>query len=1176
MRKGGFAVVLLTYLFAGCTHNEPLFTLLSSSHTGIDFNNTIIENDSINVLNFEYIYNGAGVGVGDFNHDGLQDLFFSGNQVSSKLYLNQGDLHFKDVTALSGIVSPYWSSGVSIADVNADGLEDIYLCTVNPDRDGHSPNLLFLNKGIDKHGIPHFEEVGKLAGLDDESYSTQAAFFDYDRDGDLDVYLLNNALEYYDRNLPRKQLTNGKGKSTDRLYRNEGLSVQGIPTFTNVSKEAGITTEGWGLGVVVSDINEDGWPDVYCANDFMSNDLLWVNNQNGTFTNRISEMIQHQSLNSMGTDVADINNDTHVDIITLDMMPEDNLRQKTMFSKPLYERYELNLSRGYQPQYVRNMLQLNNGADSKGRFNFREIGQLAGIYATDWSWSALWADFDNDGFRDLFISNGYKKDVTSLDFIQYNEQSSFPFSPEDEKSKRERLKKMEKLLGVKKSNFIFKNRGDLTFQDQTSNWGLDKSSYSNGAIYADLDNDGDLDIVTNNIDDKPFVYRNNIIHQEKNDSAHYIRINLSGGDMNLRGFGAKAFIFLNGEQRLAECNPVRGYQSSVESTLHVGLGKSNKIDSIRIVWPDQKIANYYNLAADTSYLFSCNDTLAIKRTQKRIETLPTFNEVSVGIQFVHRENYFVDFKNQILIPHMYSRLGPGIAVADINNDGLEDVFVGAATEGRNQIFTQRVDHTFESNNTSFNFGINTVDNTSSLLIDVDGDSDVDLLSLSGGNEKNLGSDAYQPKLYRNDGKGNFALDNKALPSVRISATAAVAADFDKDGDLDIFVASRNTPQKYPVPGNHYLFINNKGAFEDRTPASIQKLGMISSALWTDFDNDTWIDLIVVGEFMPITFLKNVKGSLVNVTDNNMSNRTLGWWNSITGSDFDNDGDTDYVMGNFGINNRFSASVDEPVCLYAKDFDKNGSIDPILCQYIQGKNYPVHPRDQLAEQIPIFKKRFTSFASYGAQTFEQMIRSDELHDAYTLKCTMMQSVYVENLGDGKFTERPLPMLAQTAPVFGIIADDVDHDGRTDLMIGGNLYSTDVQIGRYDALPLQVLKGNGRGYFTCMSQEQSGISLNKDVKGLAEVFAPGIRLLIAAANNDSLTVFQMKENSSFITPLQDEVYAIVEFAGDQKRKVEFYYGSGYMSQSSRSFTPPPQTKAIRFYNSRGLSRTLQVKN
>ncbi|MBO0931921.1 VCBS repeat-containing protein [Fibrella aquatilis] len=1194
----------LLLLVAGC-NQKPRFERLTPAETGIDFANTIVEDDSLNVLDFEYIFNGGGVAVGDVNNDGLPDVFFSGSQVPNRLYLNRSDgskIRFEDVTKQTGLLTPHrWSTGVSLVDINADGLLDIYVCTINPKRGATgAANQFFINQGIGRDGLPHYRDLAPQLGLDDRGYSTQAAFFDYDRDGDLDMYLLTNALEGYNRNQPRGPVRDGSGKSTDRLYRND----QG--RFRNVSQQAGITIEGWGLGVAVADINEDGWPDVYCANDFQSNDLLWINNQDGTFSNRLTDYMKHGSYNAMGLDIADLNNDGHPELMTLDMMPDDNRRQKSMFGPHNPDRYQMGLDRGYAPQFVRNALQLNRGLvrgrDGRMQISFSEVGQLSGVAATDWSWSTLMADFDNDGLRDIFITNGYPRDITDLDFVAYSSQSQSTYFASDAKTDNKTKEKLTELIGVKKSNFMYHNRGDMAFDDVTEAWGLSIPSFSNGAAYADLDNDGDLDIITNNINGTAFVYRNRTDERsakaEANKaSGHYLRVNLVGEPGNPAGFGATVAVHYAGpnntrQRQISEQSPYRGYVSTVESTVHFGLGAVDRVDTVLVRWLDGRTSRLVNLPA--------NQVVTVRQREARVDPPPSahpveplFVELTANnpIPFVQRENPFVDFKQQVLLPHLYSRNGPGMAVGDADGNGLDDVYVGGAALMNKAFFYQMTPGTFTQKPLMVGQRRNLADEMGSLLFDADGDGDLDLYVVCGGNEWLPNDPRYQDRLYRNDGpRGHgrgadglplFRADSAALPDTRASGSCVVAADYDRDGDLDLFVGGRVTPHSYPLPPRSYLLRNDSGPgtgvkftdVTDRVAPGLSGIGMVTSALWSDFDTDGQIDLVVAGEFMPICFIKNQAGKL-KVSPTNLP---AGWWNSLTAGDFDNDGDIDYVAGNMGVNSRFKASAAQPISVYAKDYDQNGTLDPVMCQYIQGKCYPAHPRDQLAEQVPSLKKRFTSYAQYGEMTFDQLLRPDDMHGVYVATATEFSSSYIENQGKAGFRIRPLPMMAQAAPVFGMLTDDYDNDGNLDLLLIGNSYATDVQVGRYDAGKGLLLRGNGRGGFSAQTLARSGLCADRDAKSLVCVSTgPGQSLLLVGNNSDTLQTFQPTTRTARqITLRPDEYAATWQKADGRTHRAEVYTGSGYLAQSSRVLTVGQHPRDVTVLTYKGQRRRIVVR-
>lgn len=1147
--------LLIFLVIIGCQSEKKnkLFELQSPSATGISFNNVLTESDTFNVLTFEYIYNGAGVGVGDINNDGLSDIFFAGNMVSSKLYVNKGDFKFEDVTEKAGVTTNLWCTGVSMVDINQDGLLDIYVSTIQPIIDKEPvPNLLFLNKGIGSDGVPTFEEVAATMGLADMSYATQAAFLDYDLDGDLDMYLLTNALEQYNRNQAIGQKNDGTAKSTDRFYRNDGIK-DGLPIFTEVSREAGIQMEGWGLGIVVNDINHDGYPDVYIANDFISNDNLLINNGDGTFSNKIQSMMKHQEQNGMGVDMADINNDGLNDIVALDMMPEDNLRQKTMFSTVGYDRFMLFRSKGYQDQYIRNVLQINNGNQT-----FSDIGYLAGIYATDWSWSSLLVDFDNDGYRDLFVGNGYRKDITDQDFIAYSKELAM-FSTDRNRMNTIRGE-VEKLVGVEKPNFLFKNNGDLTFRDVAAEWGVGQPSYSNGAAYVDLDNDGDLDLVTNNINSEAFIYRNTL-HDTNAKNASYFRVKLVGEKGNSHGIGTKISLHAGNQLFYAEHQLARGYKSSVEPVEHFGLGSISTIDSLVVRWPSGRIQKLKNVSANQVLVLHEKD--AVKETTKHepvVNTNTIFSDVASKVvpPYKHRDKEFIDFQQgQLLLPHKHSQNGPGIAVGDINGDGLEDFVVGGSASYSAKVFIQQASGSFKMDSLESK----TEEDMGLLLFDADGDGDMDLYCVSGSSEFKNNSTHYQDRFYRNN-EGKLQLDANALPQIQSSGSCVVANDFDKDGDLDLFVGGRIVSMRYPEAPESFILVNDgSGKFtKGNLSPDLTNVGMVSGALWTDVNNDGWMDLAVVGEWMPVTFFINNQGTsftTVRIPDSS------GWWNSIAGGDFDNDGDIDYIAGNLGLNSVFRASVEEPVCVYAKDFDDNGSIDAILCRYIQGKEHPVHPRETLTGQVAKFRGVAQRYSDYGRMGITDLVPEKMLSDAIVLKSTLLSSVFIENKGNNKFDIRQLPVEAQFSPIFGITVADVNEDGNLDILAVGNSYSAETLSGFYDAGIGTYLQGDGKGGFNPISVLESGFFVDGDAKGLAEVtLGNGKRLYIATQNRDSLRIFTMNKEESKTSELQKigplTNFATVELNDGRKRKHEFYHGSGYLSSSTRT---PATNKSIR---------------
>jgi enediyne biosynthesis protein E4 len=1150
------AIVLLNCTFYSCqnTAEEKRFKKLSSDLTGIDFNNKIAVNDTFNVLEFPYMYNGSGVAASDFNGDGLTDLFFTANQQSCKLYLNSGGLKFEDVTTQAGLQTNRWCTGVSIADLNQDDLPDIYVSVANHPTIGKvQSNLLFISQGL-KDGVPIFKELASFYGLDESSYVSQSVFFDYDKDGDLDAYLLRNHIEKFSPSIIRPIVNDGTYPSADKLFRNEGLGPDGHPKFVDVSKQSGIVYEGYGLGIVVSDINRDGWPDIYCSNDFISNDILYINNGDGTFHNAIKEAFTHQSFNGMGVDVADFNNDLMPDILQLDMLPEDNARQKKMLMPQPYDRTQMSLSSLYTEQYIRNVLQVSNNSPGDKKLSFTEIGQMAGVEKTDWSWAPLFADFDNDGWKDIFITNGYRKDVTNLDFVVYTKD------PGVFADKKKLNKEMARLIPeVNIPNYAYRNNHDLTFEDVSAKWGIDIPSYSNGAVYADLDNDGDLDLVVNNIDEEAFIFQNTTRDElqkigETKRGHNYLRIKFAGDAGQV--IGAKATVWCGGQGQYAELSVVRGYKSSVEPILHFGLGSAAKVDSLRIDWPSGKVTFQTNVLANQVLLPDQRKALPAREFAQVLGTAnKLFEEVtaSFAFKFHHQENTsFVDFKRQPALPFMHSRNGFGIAVGDINGDALEDFYAGNAYGANGIFFLQEsngkfVERPMLEDTVHEDMGV--------LFFDADNDRDLDLYVVSGGNEKNPNyTEFYQDRLYLNDGKGNFKHYPNALPLMNKSGACVTACDFDKDGDLDLFAGGRLQVSLYPMAARSYLLQNNgKGKFTDVTTQVAPELtnpGLVTSAMWSDFDNDGYTDLIVAGEWMPVTFFKNDQGRLRLQKTANGIERASGFWNSIVGGDFDNDGDVDYVVGNLGLNTRYHASVKEPIKIIAKDFNNDGLYDPFMGHYYLGECYPSAPRDAMIQQYIPFRAKFKSYDSYATTTFDNLFSEKQKKDAFKAEINTLESVYIENKGSGNFDYKPLPMLAQVSPIFGMTVDDFDADGNLDIAVSGNFYAMEANGGPCNAFRGLYLQGHGNGNFNEHTPTDCGLLIQGDAKGMAMIhMGDGNRVILSAINGKGITANAVNSISKGITIPDGAQYAILSLRNEKKRKQEFYYGSGYLSSSSR---------------------------
>jgi hypothetical protein len=1113
-----YFLCILPALLVSCKHGRQttLFSSLTPAETGIHFRNDIREDDSTDSFIDEFGYMGGGVGIGDFNRDGLKDIFFTGNQTSCRLYINKGNNTFEDITEKAGLSTDIWATGVSIVDINGDGYDDIYVCAFGKDLLHHAKNLLFINQ----HNLTFKEEAAEY-GLADSGYCTQAVFFDYDKDGDLDMYLSRYLLNGPNANTVYPKDLSGHSQANDKLYRNDGDSKGlGHPVFTDVTLQANIKDCGYGLGVVASDLNGDGWPDIYVGDDFVSDDLLWLNNRNGTFTDRLSSSTKHTSYSTMGVDVADLDNDGRPDIVSLDMLPENNRRKKMTTSFMNYERYRLERSMGYQPQFMRNMLQLNDGNYQKGDTSipfFSEIGQQAGISATDWSWSVLLADFDNDGWKDMHITNGIGRDFINADFLDF---SNTVFSGEQtKKEQHKRIRdKLATLDHINLKNYLYLNQGDYHFADASEETGIDIPSMSGGAAYVDLDNDGDLDLVVNNIDKEPFIFINNTIQKGIPPTRHFLKVQLKGDQGNGAGFGARVWVSAGGNRQMQEQSPVRGYFSSVDQTLLFGLGQNTRVDSLVVAWPDDKRQTIRNIRADTLLILSQNEA-SPGTAQKTPSSTRLFTEASAAtkILYRHKENVYNDFANQILLPQKYSQLGPFIATGDIDHDGLTDFFIGGAFNSPGQLFTQQRDGSFRSQNLSDSIKLQ--EDMDCVLFDADGDGDLDLLVTCGDRMYDENSVNYIPRLYLNDGRGHFTLAKNAIPpDVKTSAGCVTIGDLDGDGQPDIFIGGRIS-NRYPLPPRSFILHNNKGVFTDITEKvcpSISRAGMITSAKWVDFDNDKQTDLIIAGEWMPIRFFKNDHGILHEVTGSTGLTAMNGMWRSLVVADVDGDGDMDIIAGNLGLNCEYEVSERQPMELFATDMDHNGSIDPVFCYYVKDedgvkRSYPAVSRKKLAEQVPFIKKQFLYNSDYANARFTDIYKARDGDTLLSLSCNETRSCWFENIGNGRFVKHPLPPQAQFAPVNTIVCTDIDHDGQMDLLLAGNEYQAEVMRGQYDASYGCLLKGNGQtqNRFTYSPEAENGLILQGDIKNMAVINSvKGYRLLLAAANDDSLRVLKIK--------------------------------------------------------------------
>lgn len=1151
-----FLAVITLFFIPGCKENSNkavLLELMPPEKTGVEFINEIREDERLNILSFEYFYNGAGVGIGDFNRDGLPDIFFSSNMGQSRLYLNKGNFVFNDITQSSGINTiGKWATGVSIVDINQDSLPDIYLCFAGPHGPEKRANSLYINNGNNT-----FTDKAIEYGLADTGHSVQAVFFDYDRDSDLDMYLLTNITDETGPNIIRPKRNNGEMANTDRLYRNNGNN-----TFTDVSKEAGITHEGYGLGVSVADINDDGWPDIFVSNDYISNDLLYINNKNGTFTDVAGVSFKHTSYSAMGNDIGDINNDGRPDLIDVDMLPPDNYRKKIMLGATNHDRYRSELQYGYDPQFMRNTLQLNRGVDEKGIPGFSEIGQLSGIGATDWSWSALLADLDNDGWKDLVVTNGYPRDITNRDFITYRATSG----------NADLFPALQKLDGALLHSFVFQNQKNLTYKDMSAEWGITKSAYTSGAAYADMDNDGDLDLILVNTGTPVDIYRNN---SDTLTQHHSLRIALKGTTGNIDAYGTKIQLYADTLIMNQEYNPVHGYQSSVAGPVHFGMNSVTKADSIIVTWPDGKMTRLYNIKADQQIQIAYStSSLYDKATPAQHEKMFQSANDQYNIHFRHKETPYTDFNIQPLLPHKFSQSGPGITVGDMNGDGLDDFFVGGAYHQSGELFFQQKNGNFIS--TPLENRKKNEEDMGVLLFDADNDGDLDLYVASGGNEFAAGSRYYQDRLYFNDGHGRFKWDSTALPTETASGSCVTACDFDQDGDLDLFVGGKINPQHYPEGGSSFLLENNGGKFSDVTDKkapSLKNVGMVNAAIWSDVDNDYRPDLIIAGEWMPITVFKNERARFKNITKQLGLENTVGWWNSINAGDFNHDGRVDFVLGNLGDNSRYTTSSTNPLNIYINDFGNIGNRNAVITYTENGIHYPIHPRDDMMLQLPGLRKKFPLYDDYAKAGITDLFSSEALQQAKLVTANTFQSVMVKNNGTHPWTISVLCVEAQFAPVFGILVNDYDADGFEDILLSGNFYGAEVINGQYDAFKGLFLRGNGRGDFKVA---ENGFCIEGDGKGLAEILqANNTPIILAALNNDSLVAIECRYSNKELRIVKanaDDAAAIIQLKNGTTRKQEFYYGSGYLSTTDRYLRLPANVKSVEIYSYKGVKRKL----
>lgn len=1096
--------LVLSVLFVSCEQeSNKLFSKLTSLETGVNFKNKLTETHKYNYFTYPYMYLGGGVSVGDINNDGLEDIFFTGNMVPNKLYLNKGNLKFEDISESAGILGDErWYSGTTLVDINKDGFLDIY-CSVSGKNPPHN-NVLFVNNKDNT-----FTEKAAEYGIDCDGQSMQSTFFDYDNDGDLDLYVINYPptsfvapVEYYDYMLDNHELPD-----SDRLYRNDN------GRFTDVTIEAGLSSFGLSLGVVASDVNNDGYTDIFVSNDFNAPDFLFINNQDGTFTNQIDTSLQQTSFFGMGADIADFNNDGYMDIFQLDMSAEDNFRSKANMSAMDPDAFYKSVDVGLHHQYMQNSLQLNNGNAPEELPLFSNVSRLAGVSSTDWSWGGLLADFDNDGWKDLFVTNGIRRDVNNKDFYaKYREFFNKMENDPNYKNKEEEvglLKYLEELPSEKLSNYMFKNNQDLTFERKTVEWGFDEKTFSNGVAYSDFDNDGDLDLVINNLEDTASIYRNN------SKETNQLTIDLKGTATVLPN-GSKVTVYTDQGMQIQEYNTVRGYLSSVSPLLHFGLGRAQQADSIMVAWPNGTTTKMEAVKANQKLVITHDENTNEAQRPLTVTKEKRFQTVDEPNLFVHEENNFNDFEVEVLLPHKNSTLGPTLATGDLNGDGLDDYIAGAAVGRPAEVFIQKANGNFEALAIEDLAKDQYYEDLGILIFDADNDGDNDFYIASGGNEFKPGSLGYEDRFYENLGDTKFRRNKEALPNFKTSGLNVTASDYDRDGDIDLFVGGRLIPKQYPYPADSHLLENVSDVsgpkfveVTQKVLPELKEIGLVTASSWIDFDNDGWEDLVVVGEWMPIKFFKNVNGSFKDVSEELLQGKSSGWWFDIQKGDFDNDGDQDLLVGNLGKNYKYQASEAEPFKIYLNDFDSNARPDIVL-SYRKGETeFPVRGRQCSSQQMPAIKAKFKDYNSFASSSLKQIYTTKMLEESLSYEITSFASVYLENK-DGTFEMKPLPQLAQISSINKFVVDDFNADGNLDVVLAGNLYNSEVETPRNDSSFGLYLQGDGAGTFTPKTMMESGLKIVGDVRDMELLSIQGKKHLLAVKNDAAAQLVQVNEH------------------------------------------------------------------